>query len=312
MNRKLSTIVAGALLIGLPITAYAQTDEELLELYGRADFSQVRSDIAEQQSAIEGMIDQIEFVKRRNEQYNHIIDEYNNNVLKNIQEKQREVNQYIKDNEELSVEIGEHILDYSISDLKVLNQKYYATIQHMNTTMSSMNDIHLSTDYRETDYDLSSLYSMIYDLDTLYEDAVDGFELGDIKDIRWIADCDYRVQSGYGYRIDTDCKSIKFHTGTDFVCPNSTAVGALFNGEVIDTGYTESIGNYVTIASGYKIKYVYCNLSDVYVKTGDMVNQYQVIGRTGSSGSKCVGSVLHITLSIKGVTYDVARLFTGG
>lgn len=305
--------MVGVLFLGLPIITYAQTDEELLELYGRADFSQVRSQIAEQQSAIEEVIDQIEYTKRRNEEYNHIIDEYNNNVLKSVQEKQREVNQYIKDNESISEEIGEHIIDYPISELKLLNQKYYATIQHMNTTIASMNDVHYSTDYRETNYNLSSLYNMIADLDIVYEDAVDGFDVGDISDIKWIADCDFKVQSSYGYRVDPATgSSIKFHTGTDFTCPNGTVVGALFNGTVIDTGYTDSIGNYVTVACGGKIKYVYCNLSEIYVKTDDVISQYQIVGRTGSTGDKCVGSVLHVTLYIKGVTYDVARLFTGG
>lgn len=313
MKRSLSILVAGALIIGSPNTAYAQTDEELLELYGRADYSQVRSEIAEQQSAIEDVIDEVEYTKRRNEEYNHIIDEYNNNVLKSVQEKQREVNKYIKDNESISDEIGQHIIDYPISELKLLNQKYYATIQHMNTTIASMNDVHYSTDYRETNYNLSSLYNMLSDLDTMYEDAVDGFDIGDISNMRWIADCEYRVQSRYGYRVDPlTGSSIKFHTGTDFVCPNGTMVGALFNGTIIDTGYTDSIGNYITVACGGKIKYVYCNLSEVYVNTGDTVSQYQVIGKTGSSGNKCVGSVLHITLYIKGVTYDVVKLFEGG
>ncbi len=313
MKRVCSILVAGVLLLGLPVTVYAQTDEELLELYGRADFSQVRSDVAQQQSAIEEVIDEIEYTKRRNEEYNRIIDEYNKNVLKAVQEKQIEVNQYVKDNEQIANEIGEHIIDYPISELKLLDQRYDATIQHMNTTIASMNDVHYSTDYRETDYNLSSLYSMISDLDVVYEDAVDGFDLGEISGIDWIADCEYKVQSGYGYRMDpVTGSSIKFHTGVDFLCPNDTTVRALFNGAVIDTGYTDSIGNYVTVACGGKIKYVYCNLNDVYVKTGDVINQYQVVGRTGSSGDKCIGSVLHVTLYIKGVTYDVARLFSGG
>lgn len=313
MKKVLSLLIMGALMIGLPITAYAQTDEELLELYGRADFSQIRSEVAQQQSAIEDVIDEIEYTKRRNEEYNKIIDEYNNNVLKSVQEKQREVNTYIKDNENVVAEIEQHITDYPISELKLLNQKYYATIQHMNTAVASMNDVHYSTDYRETNYNLSSLYNMISDLDVVYENSVDGFDVGDISDIHWIADCDYKVQSNYGYRVDPATgASVKFHTGTDFVCPNGTSVGALFNGEVIDTGYTDSIGNYVTVACGGKIKYVYCNLSDIYVNTGDTVKQYQVIGKTGSSGDKCIGSVLHVTLYIKGVTYDVNKLFTGG
>lgn len=313
MKRGLSILLAGALLLGLPATVYAQTDEELLEIYGRADFSQVRSEIAEQRSVIESVIDEIEYTKKRNEEYNRILEEYNNNVLKGIQEKQREVTQYIKDNESISQEIGEHIVDYPIYELKLLNQKYYATIQQMNTTIATMNDIHISTDYRETNYDLSSLYNMISDLDIVYEDAVDGFDLGDIESIKWVADCECKIQSAYGYRIDPSTgASVKFHTGTDFSCPNNTNVGALFNGAVIDTGYTDSIGNYITVACGGKIKYVYCNLSEVYVKAGDVINQYQIIGKTGSSGDKCVGSVLHITLYIKGVTYDVAKLFAGG
>lgn len=313
MKREISLIMVGALVVGLSTNVYAQTDEELLELYGRADYSQIRSEVQQQQSALEEIIDEIEYTKRRNEEYNRIIDEYNNNVLKSVQEKQKEVNQYIKDNQDIAMEIGEHIVDYPISELKLLNQKYYATIQHMNTTIASMNDVHYSTDYRETDYNLSSLYNMISDLDMVYENSVDGFNIGDISDIQWIADCSMKVQSPYGYRVDmTSGASLKFHTGTDFLCPNSTKVGALFNGEVIDTGYTDSIGNYITVACGGKIKYVYCNLSEVYVHAGDLVKQYQTIGLTGSTGSKCVGSVLHITLYIKGVTYDVARLFSGG
>lgn len=313
MKWGINLMVVGALILGLPITAYAQTDEELLELYGRADFSQIRSEVAEKQSAIEGIIDEIEYTRRRNEEYNHIIDEYSNQVLKSVQEKQREVNEYIKDNKTISEEISKHIVDYPISELKLLNQKYYATIQHMNTAMASMNDVHYSTDYRETEYNLSNLYNMISDLGIVYENSVDGFNIGDITNIKWIADCEFKVQSGYGYRIDPATNSsVKFHTGVDFMCPNDTLVGALFNGKVIDTGYTDSIGNYITVACGGKIKYVYCNLNEIYVNTGDTIKQYQIIGRTGASGDKCIGSVLHVTLYIKGVTYNVARLFAGG
>jgi murein DD-endopeptidase MepM/ murein hydrolase activator NlpD len=87
-------------------------------------------------------------------------------------------------------------------------------------------------------------------------------------------------------------------------------VRALFDGKVIDVGYSQSSGNYITIQSSDKIKYFICHLNESLVEKGDYVNQYDVIALSGATGNKCTGPTLHLALFINGATYDVTKLFS--
>ena len=64
----------------------------------------------------------------------------------------------------------------------------------------------------------------------------------------------------------------------------STKVYGISEGEVVDTGYNNSCGNYIIIDYGDNIKSSYFHLSRVLVNTGDKVNSDTVCGYMGTTG----------------------------
>lgn len=293
-----------------PITTYAETDEDLLERYNKSSGSLVRQQISEEISDIEESIANIERKQELNEIYNQIVDSYNEEQVKTYKTIQNTVKVYAGQNDDISTQIHDNIETLSITELKNLDASYKANLFKMEEVVQYMNNVHISEDYRKTDYDLSDLYSSIATLNQEYEDAIDAEEIGDVKNIKWIMDEEYHVTSKYGYRVDPYSQAkITYHAGTDFRCPEGTEVKALFDGTVIDVGFSKSSGNYVTVQSSDRVKYYICHLKQALVNKGDKIKQYDVIALSGSTGSRCTGPHLHMALFLNGATYDVAQLF---
>lgn len=306
-----SSIITVLLCLNISLTAHAETDEDLLEVYGKSSNSAVKQDIAAQINQYETTIQNLEMVSELNEIYNTMTDNYNEYQREYYSKIQNTVQEYADDNNEIKSKFKSDIETMSIKELMNMDNEYKSNISRMNDLISSMNNVHFSTDYLQTDYDLSDLYNNIDMLTKEYESAVDATEIGDVHSIQWIVNEPYYVTSNYGYRIDPITGSnITFHSGTDFRCPENTEVRALFSGKVIDVGYSKSSGNYVTIQSSDKIKYFICHLNKSLVSKDDYVNQYDVIALSGSTGARSTGPHLHLALFINGATYDVTKLFT--
>lgn len=72
------------------------------------------------------------------------------------------------------------------------------------------------------------------------------------------------------------------------------------SGKVIKAGWGTGYGNYVVIDHGGGVKTLYAHMTTIYVKTGDYVNQGDVIGALGSTGWS-TGPHLHFEIIINGV-----------
>lgn len=292
------------------ITVYADTDEDLLEIYGKSSQSLIRQNIESQILDIEQDIDSIEKIKADNEKYNALVDEYNM-----LQEEQYDlinntISSYAERNNSIKETFSEDLGNMSIADLKKLDSEFKANVNKMNEIVGTMNNVTFVTDYRNTDFDLSDMYLTVDSLWSQWDTAIDAENIGDVKNIKWIMDNEYHVTSSFGYRVDPISGSkISYHSGTDFRCAEGTPVGALFDGEVIDTSYSASSGYYVTVQASDRVKYYYCHLKDVYVEKGDKVKQYDIIATTGNTGYRSTGPHLHLSLYINGAVYDVRELF---
>lgn len=93
------------------------------------------------------------------------------------------------------------------------------------------------------------------------------------------------------------------HTGTDIAAPNGTPIKAAANGVVLISTYGSSYGNYVVIQHQDGIQTLYAHMSSRNVKEGAVVNQGDVIGYVGSTGSS-TGNHLHLEFRVNGVRKD--------
>lgn len=292
------------------LNVHAETDEDLLEVYGKSSNSIIRQDILNQMDEVNDDIQNVERTKQLNERYNNVVDKYNDEQQKQYSKISNTVNKYLSDNLSIKNEFYDNLSTMSVSELKKLDTQYKANVSKANEIVAQLDNVYLVTDYRNTEFDLSDLYLTMDDLSLQYDQAIDATEIGDVTNIHWVVDNDYYVTSKFGYRVDPiSGAKIQYHAGADFRCPINSEVGALFDGTVIDTGYAASSGNYVTVQSSDRIKYYYCHLNEVLVNKGDKVSQYDVIAISGNTGYRSTGPHLHIALYINGVVYDPTQLF---
>ena len=94
-----------------------------------------------------------------------------------------------------------------------------------------------------------------------------------------------RISSRYApRRFHPVQKVYKAHLGTDYAAPTGTPIVSTANGVVVASTYSRFNGNYVKIKHDKTYTTQYLHMSRRAVRTGQRVNQGQVIGYVGSTG----------------------------
>ncbi len=113
------------------------------------------------------------------------------------------------------------------------------------------------------------------------------------------------ITDDYGYNRDT-VGYVIVHKGTDFRANVGTEVKAMNDGEVkISTEYTV-YGKTVIIDHGLGLNTLYMHLSDIKVKSGDMVKAGDTIGYSGMTGY-AESPHLHLSIKIGGISIDPVK-----
>jgi murein DD-endopeptidase MepM/ murein hydrolase activator NlpD len=93
------------------------------------------------------------------------------------------------------------------------------------------------------------------------------------------------------------------HAGLDVAAPTGTPIHAPGDGIVIDTGDYYFCGKTVFIDHGHGLITLYCHLSEIIAKSGDVVKQGDRVGLVGSTG-RSTGPHLHWTVYLNGVAVE--------
>ncbi len=108
-----------------------------------------------------------------------------------------------------------------------------------------------------------------------------------------------RVSDDYGPRIHPILKVQQFHNGVDFAAPKGTAIYAAYDGVVVASTYSGSMGNYVMIDHGGGLYTIYMHASKLHVKKDEIVARGDTIAEVGSTG-RSTGNHLHFTVRLDG------------
>lgn len=129
----------------------------------------------------------------------------------------------------------------------------------------------------------------------------------------WIMPCNGPITSQYGWRIHPIHKTKKFHNGWDIGVPIGTPIKAIAYGKVIAVGPATGYGNWVVIdhgiINGIRVTSEYGHISSWNVVYGQIVNQGQIIAKSGNEGISS-GPHLHITIregSFQGKAEDPSK-----
>ncbi len=119
----------------------------------------------------------------------------------------------------------------------------------------------------------------------------------------WPAPNYTRISSPYGWRMHPTLGVEKFHNGLDMAAPGGSPILAAYDGKVVASGYSSSMGNYIMIDHGDKLYTIYMHASALYVSTGEYVTRGQKIAAVGTTG-RSTGNHLHFGVRLNGQYVD--------
>jgi murein DD-endopeptidase MepM/ murein hydrolase activator NlpD len=121
----------------------------------------------------------------------------------------------------------------------------------------------------------------------------------------------YRLTSGFSYRVDPFTGRGAFHSGLDLAAGYGTTILASAPGRVVVAEHRGPYGNMVEIDHGYGIRTRYAHLQSMYVSVGDRVAFRQKIAAMGSTG-RSTGPHLHYEIWFRDVARDPMKFFNAG
>lgn len=116
---------------------------------------------------------------------------------------------------------------------------------------------------------------------------------------QWPAPSHTRISEEYGDRIHPILKTPQFHNGIDLAAPNGSPILAAYDGEVVASSYSGTMGNYIMIDHGDGLYTIYMHASALYVNKGDLVVKGEKIAAVGSTG-RSTGPHLHFSVRLNG------------
>lgn len=118
-----------------------------------------------------------------------------------------------------------------------------------------------------------------------------------------------RVSSPYGWRMHPTLGVEKFHNGIDLAAPTGTAIYAAYDGIVVASAYSSSMGNYIMIDHGSGLYTIYMHASKLYVSEDDVVVRGETIAAVGSTG-RSTGPHLHFGVRLNGAYVNPSNYVT--
>ena len=142
-------------------------------------------------------------------------------------------------------------------------------------------------------------YALVKDQQGNSSQIPDSTSLSEVPTIIPIDVENLKSERGWGERIHPITKKTQFHKGVDFSANIGTSIKATASGKIIKAEEDINYGKYIVISHGKTFQTLYAHMSELKVKSGDVVERGQVIGLVGITG-KSTGPHLHYEVLLNG------------
>lgn len=229
-----------------------------------------------------------------------------------------EVNNYDLLNELYTYQQNVQVLEYGMlngidldrQELMNMDYSYIDTVDNVNSLLKTV-DTYMNITY--ADSNLSSVTeaeNKLSEARAYYDTVSAESDIGEVDNLIQPIQSNITVSKEFGTSLKKDnTKKTEFHNGIDLSAVEGTGVLSMFSGKVIFADFIEATGETVKIDHGDGLITVYSSLSERYVKTGDIVKQYQKIGTVGKSTKENNETHVHIEVVIHNKNYDPSKLF---
>ncbi len=287
---------------------YADTLSEVLNLYGTSteviDMDSFMLELEKARSEYKQLKN--EYVKdeyfRRTEEVANMLDFQEKNLVRKLDTDKKYLQSLVNINADLQL-IFEAENDYRNSLMEyhaypITREKF--SIENYTLSETSTDEINQSVD-------------KIHELEEIIGNAELRPDIGSFANLKSPTKDVWNLTSSFAYRTDPiNEKKHQFHNGIDLAAPQGTDVLSLFSGKVIKAGdFGDGYGNCVLVSHSNEFQTFYAHMESINVKTGDMISQYDVIGKVGTTG-RSTGPHLHLSVYIDGNKVDPIKLFERG
>jgi murein DD-endopeptidase MepM/ murein hydrolase activator NlpD len=287
---------------------YADTLSQILNLYGTSteviDIDNFMLELEKARSEYKHLKN--EYAKdeyfRRTEEVADMLDFQEKNLARKLDTDKKYLQSLVNINADLQL-IFEAENDYRNSLMEYRNSpvaREKFSIENYTLSGTSTNEINQSVD-------------KVHELEEKISVAKLRPDIGSFSNLKSPTKGVWNLTSSFAYRTDPiNEKKHQFHNGIDLAAPQGNDVLGLFSGKVMKAGdFGDGYGNCVLISHSNEFQTFYAHMESVSVHTGDMISQYDVIGKVGSTG-RSTGPHLHLSVYIDGNKVDPIKLFEGG
>jgi septal ring factor EnvC (AmiA/AmiB activator) len=117
-----------------------------------------------------------------------------------------------------------------------------------------------------------------------------------------------RIINKFGRKKDKKYSSFIVHNGINIETRKGSIIRAIFPGKVMYKGALEGYGNLVILGHGEDYHSLYGHLDKIHVRLGSIVDEGEVIGNSGDTGS-LVGETLYFEIRHKGKAVEPTKWF---